>query len=243
MQEVTKEEMAVLIRLQTNEDEKNKIQSLLNTIPREISGIDEQLADREKQVRDREVAWEERKKKYRDFESEIKLKQENIRKSDQKLMSIKSNKEYQAVLTEIEDMKRQIGKMEDEMLNLLFDLEEEEKVLAAERKEWEAEKDDLEEEKRSLEEKRGDEEQALSALNDDWQKIAESMPRPLLNQYLEVRDRVLGGKAVAQVRDYVCQGCFMNIPAQMYNELHSTNTLRFCPFCNRIIFVNGNKEQ
>ncbi len=243
MLEVTKGDMEVLIRLQANEDNKNKIQSVLNGIPEKIALIDRKLADEEEHVRDKERLWNEQKKRYRDYEAEVKAKQEGIRKSDQKLMSIKSNKEYQAVLTEIEDLKRQIARMEDEMLKILFDLEDQEKRLAGERKDWEAEKSRLAEEKKDLEEQRQEETQQLAALNEEWRAIAESAPGPLLSQYLEVRDRVPGGKAVAAVRDYVCQGCFMNIPAQMYNELHTTNILRFCPFCNRIIYVNGRKEE
>lgn len=243
MLEVTKDEMGVLIRLQTTEDDKNKIQLFLNKIPEQIALIDQKMADEEKRMRDRELLWNEQKKQYRDCEAEIKLKQEGIRKSDHKLMSIKSNKEYQAVLTEIEDLKRQIGRLEDDMLKILFDLEEQEKHLAEDRKDWEEEKSILAEEKQALEAQRRQEEQRLLALNEDWQAIAGTTPRPLLNQYLEVRGTVPGGKAVAAVREYVCQGCFMNIPAQMYNELHTTNILRFCPFCNRIIYVNGKKEE
>ncbi|MEW6077085.1 MAG: C4-type zinc ribbon domain-containing protein [Thermodesulfobacteriota bacterium] len=243
MREVTREEMDVLIRLQANEDDKTKVQAVLNRLPEQIALLDQQMAEEEKRIKDRELSWNEQKKRYRDSEAEVKTRQESIRKSDQKLMSIKSNKEYQAVLTEIEDLKRQIAKLEDGMLKILFDLEEEEKTLARDRKDWEAEKSRFAEERRDLESQQQEEENRLAALADEWRRIAESAPRPLLNHYLEVRGRIPGGKAVAVVREYVCQGCFMNIPAQMYNELHTTNILRFCPFCNRIIYVNNRKEE
>ncbi len=244
MLEVTKDEMDVLIRLQANEDARNKIKSSLNKIPEQMAVLDKQLAEEEQKMRDRETLSENQKKQYRDCEAEIKQRQESIKKSDLKLMSIKSNKEYQAVLTEIEDLKRQIGKLEDNMIKLLDDLDEAEKHLADDRREWEEEKSRLEEEKQDLEEQRQQEEERLTALDDEWRKIAEEAPKAVLDQFMEVRGNIAGGKAVAEVRDYVCQGCFMNIPAQMYNELHTTNILRFCPFCNRIVFVNGNhKEQ
>lgn len=242
MQEVTREEMDVLIRLQANEDDKTKVQAELNRIPDQIALLDQQMAEEEKRIKDRELSWSEQKKRYRDSEAEVKNRQESIRKSDQKLMSIKSNKEYQAVLTEIEDLKRQIARLEDDMLKILFDLEEEEKRLSTDRKAWDAEKARIAEEKQELEGQRKEEENRLAALAGEWRSIAETASRALLNQYLEVRGRIPGGKAVAMVRDYVCQGCFMNIPAQMYNELHTTNILRFCPFCNRIIYVNNRKE-
>ena len=242
MLEVTKDEMGVLIRLQANEDKRDKIQFALNKIPDEIALVEKKMTETEEEMRGKELAFETQKKKYRDCEGEIKLRQENIKKSDLKLMSIKKNEEYKAVLKEIEDLKRQIGKLEDEMLKILFDIEEQEKRLAEERENWEAEKSLLAEEKQALEAQRRQEEQRLSGLNDEWREIADNAPRTLMDAYREVQGRVSGNKAVAEVMDYVCQGCFMNIPAQLYNELHTTNTLRFCPFCNRIIFVNGKKE-
>lgn len=243
MLEVTRDEMDVLVRLQENEDNKAKVKAALSRIPDQMAELDKQLVEEEQKMRDRETLWESQKKKYRDCESEIKLRQENIQKSDMKLMSIKSNKEYQAVLTEIEDLKRQIAKLEDSMLTLLFDLETAEKHLADDRKAWEEEKSRLAEEKQDLEDERRREEERLVALDNDWKEIAEKASKALLDQFLAVRGNVAGGKAVAEVRDYVCQGCFMNIPAQMYNELHTTNILRFCPFCNRIVFVNGTKAE
>jgi predicted nucleic acid-binding Zn-ribbon protein len=94
MLEVTKDEMDVLIRLQANEDDKNKINSLLKKIPGQMAVLDKQLAEEEQKMRDREALWENQKKQYRDCEAEIKQRQESIKKSDLKLMSIKSNKEY-----------------------------------------------------------------------------------------------------------------------------------------------------
>ncbi|NJL58289.1 MAG: hypothetical protein HC887_00235 [Desulfobacteraceae bacterium] len=57
-----------------------------------------------------------------------------------------------------------------------------------------------------------------------------------MNIYLKVRQRV-GNLAVASVSNAVCSGCNMNIPAQLYNELHRFDSLRYCPFCRRIIII------
>ncbi len=42
--------------------------------------------------------------------------------------------------------------------------------------------------------------------------------------------------AIAKVEDAVCEGCHMNIPPQMYNELQRFESLMYCPQCQRIIY-------
>ncbi|HFB84009.1 MAG TPA: hypothetical protein ENJ72_04385, partial [Thermodesulfatator sp.] len=38
------------------------------------------------------------------------------------------------------------------------------------------------------------------------------------------------------VNDAICEGCHMNIPPQLYNELMRDNRLMECPLCQRIIY-------
>ncbi len=48
------------------------------------------------------------------------------------------------------------------------------------------------------------------------------------------------GVGVVNVRNETCQGCFLNIPPQMYNEVQKNNTLIQCPNCNRILYWEEN---
>jgi len=38
------------------------------------------------------------------------------------------------------------------------------------------------------------------------------------------------------VRNGTCQGCNMNIPPQLYNQLQRGDTIELCGTCNRIIY-------
>jgi len=240
---VTREEMGVMVRLQENEDRKNRTRQFLQELPEQFARLDEELAAVETRLQEEEARISRQQKAYRDCEDKIRTKQESIKKSDQKLLSIKNNKEYQAVLTEIEDRKADIAALEDEMLDLLFAVEAAEQDLAAARKAAETSRQQIAEERRELEKQQTAAEEKLAALETDGMAFSEQLSGPLLDQYLEVRRSVPGGQAVAAVRNFICQGCNMNIPPQMYNELHTTNVLRFCPFCSRIIYYNGNNQE
>ena len=50
------------------------------------------------------------------------------------------------------------------------------------------------------------------------------------------------GVGVVNVKSETCQGCFLNIPPQMYIEVQKNNALIQCPNCNRILYWDGNGE-
>ena len=62
----------------------------------------------------------------------------------------------------------------------------------------------------------------------------------LLKKYDILREK-RNGQAVVPAWKEVCNGCHMNIPPQMYNELQKPEILMLCPNCNRIIYWE-NKE-
>jgi hypothetical protein len=67
-------------------------------------------------------------------------------------------------------------------------------------------------------------------------EIENQLDPGLVEQYRQVKKRC-GGIGLVQVENAVCKGCFLNIPPQMYNELHKGNELRMCPHCHRLIYV------
>ncbi len=77
--------------------------------------------------------------------------------------------------------------------------------------------------------------QDLKTLQVDWESVAESIDPEIINTYNTIKDTI-GGIPVAAVSNAVCQGCHMNIPAQMYNELQRADSIKKCPHCQRIIY-------
>jgi len=65
--------------------------------------------------------------------------------------------------------------------------------------------------------------------------LQKDVPGELLVQYERVKKRNKG-IGVTSVWKSVCNGCHMNIPAQLYNELQRSDELLSCPNCNRIMY-------
>lgn len=235
---VTREQIETLVQLQQIDTESRQIRSKLDSLPRKFAELDSQLQEYEKSIAEKSAAFAELQKKYRAQESEAKINQAQIKKSNEKLPSVKTNKEYHAILKEIEELQKKNSAIEDEMLVSLDLMESGSKVLAEQQAESERLKTEIQLEKKDLEQENQQESAKLTVLLENWEAVSKKVPEKLLARFNQVRKQFTG-LAIVVVRDAVCQGCHMNIPPQLYNELQRGNTLIFCPWCHRLIYWNG----
>ncbi len=238
MYSITRDDIDVLVKLQAVETEANRIKAALNEVPKKLDVLDTKLKEFEQLVEEQEAVVTELKEKYRGNESDVQMHLDMISKSQEKLVAVKTNKEYQAILKEIGEFKKKNSKIEDEMLASLDRTEADEKLLADRKTEYSQLKDELESEKDVIIKESEAEEKKLSMFETDWNKISEQVAPKLLEIYAKVQKQTKG-IAITAVKSAVCQACYMNIPPQMYNELHRCDELNFCPHCHRIVYYNG----
>ena len=50
------------------------------------------------------------------------------------------------------------------------------------------------------------------------------------------------GLAVVRTVDGVCQGCYMSIPPQQFNEVRKGDRLMACPTCQRMLYFQEEEE-
>jgi predicted nucleic acid-binding Zn-ribbon protein len=79
--------------------------------------------------------------------------------------------------------------------------------------------DEIKQEKDSLTEAAEQGQQDLAALQSDREAVAASIDAGLLEIFKYQLLKHSDGIAIAEVKSEVCQGCNMNIPPQMYNDL------------------------
>jgi uncharacterized protein len=172
---------------------------------------------------------------HRDTEAEMVDMEEGIKASRQRLMEIKSNIEYKAMLKEIAFKEDQRDQRETRLLELMDlmeaqngriaeqkqQIEEQEALLAAKTQEVEAQMARLQEEFAGLEEQR--------------KKLRKAVPATLLKRYEFIRQR-RNGTAIAPVHEGVCLGCHMNILPQQFIDLQKGAEILQCPHCQRILY-------
>ncbi|MEJ5357678.1 MAG: C4-type zinc ribbon domain-containing protein [Desulfobacterales bacterium] len=232
-----------LVKLQETELE-------IRRLNHELGGVDRRLSELEAGLREERTALDavrarlqEIGTRNRALESDLKDIHLRVDRSQERLRSVKTNKEYQSGLKEIEDLKAMAARVEDELLGLLEeseaaqrDLKEREAALQARAAEVEAEKATV------LAEAQGWRNR-LAELEDRARSLAAEVPEAVLARYRRVLGVKKDGVAVAPVSGSVCRGCNVNIPPQMYNELQRMDRLQNCPNCERIIFWKEEEDR
>ena len=233
-----REQISILVRLQTIDSDIQRIETRLGKVDGEIAALDSELDEFESSIKGKVAIGEEYQKTFRSLESDANMNLPKIVKSKEKLTSVKTNKEYQALLKEIEDLKTANSKIEDQMLEILEQSDTAEAQLSEKNQEFEFAKNRVAGEKAGITMAAEKDRTRLAELQVDFQTVLDTVNPDILKAFRSVRSRI-GNLAVAKVEDAVCAGCHMNIPPQMYNELQRFESIMYCPQCQRIIYSSN----
>ena len=225
----------MLLKLQEIELKMASLQTVIDGQPGRFKELDSKLTAFEENISEVKSRLSDLQKTYRSHESDAQTYQARIEKSREKLKSVKTNKEYQSSLKEIEELEGLQSAVEDKMIQCLEDMDEAEAAFDGKKKELKKFSQQVNLEKEEIQQKSAEKEAQVGKLNMEREKILHSVAPELLDKYNTVKKNV-GGIAVAVVKNSICQGCNVNIPPQMFNELLKFDKLLICPFCQRIIY-------
>jgi uncharacterized protein len=236
MEKVSRDQIELLAELQEKELEASKIESVLKKVPGKIEEMTMSLRKFETAIEAQKEVLSNFKKSYRSLEMDVQSHQSRIKKREEQLRAVKTNKEYQAILMEMEEIKQVISKIEDETLACLDQMDVSENEVQAKLNDYKIEKESIDISRAELEQEAEAEKKKLDEIVSERDRISKLINPQLLSHYQFVKS-IAGKLAIVEVRNAVCLGCNMNIPHQMYNELHRGNELRNCPHCQRLIYV------
>lgn len=224
-----------MIKLQEIEIQISHTRRVIESAPERLRELKTSLEEFERRVESEKSILTDLKKQYRNCESEVQNNLDHVKKSEAKLFSIKNNREYQALLKEIEDIKSKNSLIEDEMIAFLGRIEAGEGALADKNREYEDLKCKLDAQTRLIEAEIEGSRKKMDRLEDSRHEVSSRIAPDLMKKILRLREDV-GVIFIAPVKRSVCYGCHMNIPPQMYNELQRCDSLKFCPHCERLLY-------
>ena len=243
MPNVTKEQIVSLVNLQRIEIETSSVETKISNVDQRLEKLDERLRDFKQVIEKQESVIAELNQKYREYETDVRMNLDAIKKSEAKLSSVKTNKEYQAFLKEIDDLKEKNSKLEDDMIEFLDRIEEAENILNSKAAEYSELQTRLNNERETIQKETEEGKRQLENLDAQLKTVAAGIDAGLLATYDKVKSLQNNAIGIVAVTDAVCQGCNMNIPPQMYNELQRGDSLKKCPICDRIIYWKDEKKR
>jgi uncharacterized protein len=172
----------------------------------------------------------------REIAHALALEQENVKKAEGRLPTIKTQKEYVAVLKEIDTAKKNNKEFSDR-------IQEKDAEIATLSREKEEKEGELAEVSARVGSRRtqidvnlAEFDQTLADKGAQREKLLLQLPAPLRKRYQQLMER-RAGLAVVEARSGACQGCHMHLPPQMYNRLFTVDEVQSCPHCSRLLFV------
>jgi len=177
-------------------------------------------------------------KERRDRERDLEAHEAQIGKLRARLTELKTNKEYQAHLFEIEMANKKKGEIEEQILTLMERVEKsQQEAKQAQISAKEAERQ-FAQEKAKLEALASGLVAELAQLDQKRGKAEGLLDKALLDRYRKLK---AGRKdlAVAPVRNGICFGCRLQLPPQLVAEVKRSDVLQTCTYCHRILYWDG----
>lgn len=237
-----REDLELLWELQKIDLDLKNIEVERDRYPKEIKKLDEKQSLEKERIHKEKEKLESLEKDRRQKEKYLIGEQDKIKRSEGRMTEVKTNKEYQALLSEIETFKEAIGRVEEEILVVMDEIDEIKKQLSRREKDIAMTLEKIEVEKRKIQEKMEQDEVVWKEKSERKEMLSTQVESNLFKLYNMLREK-RQGIGMVSVRHETCQGCFVNVPPQMFIEVQKNNSLIRCPNCNRILYWDGNGEK
>lgn len=205
---------------------------------RKLATLQRQLADAQDAIRRAQTDADK-------LELERKTQEEHLTKLREALNRSKTNKEYAAILTQLNTDKADALKFEDQVLAALTQVDEikkQEAELKAQIEKEQARGAQLEQAARNTEQKLADQ---LAALEKQREDATENIPAEALRAFERACD-YHEGEGMAMIEqphpkraEYICGGCYMSVPLESINALQSRDAVLTCPNCSRVLYLES----
>lgn len=234
-----KDDLKNIWHLQILDDKIAELEKRKDAIPREIQ-------NEEAEVKKSETAILEKKK---EIEKEVERRREIERKTDEttakikqykgQLLSVKTNREYKALLVEIETGESKIASYEDSNLGILSKTDELNKQLRKMRSGSEEKRKEFEKNRGILESEQSDVTNKLNVKEDERKRLVSRIDNYLVTKYERIRAK-RDEMGVSAITRPLCTGCNNVIPPQFTVEIRKGDKVMCCEHCGRILVWKEN---
>jgi hypothetical protein len=232
---ILREKLKALAELQKVDLEVASLRKAADVHPRQLAELERELGSARSAIeaeRNR-VADIERQKTT--LEQNITDEKDKVKKWEARLAEQRSTREYSALAREIDIAKKANQTMSEELVEITKTLGAAREAVKAKEAEFATRQEQLSSRMADLRSKQTQAEGQVKTLEGKRSSVASGVDATLLRRYETIRKKKL--PAMVGVVAGTCQGCNMNVPPQLYNNLRVSLGTDICPSCNRIIYA------
>jgi predicted nucleic acid-binding Zn-ribbon protein len=229
------EQLELLLQLQEIDSDVADLVRQSELLPVRIDEFESEKERVQSAQQEAALALEEVKKDHQHRERELEDATIRINDLKSKQLVIKTNAEYAALTHEIGFASQGISDIEDGILKLMERIEQ--LTADAERTGTEAAESErvVDESVKELQARLGELNDALAVKRDERLRIATRVDDSLLSRYEGIM-RSKGDRALVQVADGACSGCYKSLPPQTVIEVKRSSRFIECDGCGRILY-------
>jgi predicted nucleic acid-binding Zn-ribbon protein len=232
-----KSQLNILLQLQAIDSQIYGLNEQKTSLPKEVEILKTAFEEKKKRLADLEKVSLEQQKAKKDAEMELAAKEEGVKKLQGQLYSLKTNKEYNTMLQQIQDSKADSSRVEDKILEVMDKVENLRKEIEAEKGRLSQEEKVFNEAKKKVEDQLKEIAEKLAQLDAMRARVIPEIDKHIFSQY----ERILANRealAIVEVKNNICMGCNMLVPAQVINLIKMYERIVTCEVCNRMLFIN-----
>jgi uncharacterized protein len=234
-----------ILELQTALSQLHEADQRLNGIPDWMRELHEEHAVRKAGIETLEETAAEAARQRRAAEAAVQDAQEKLKKYQQQINKVSTQREYGALLQEIDTVKGQITTSEEAAFASLAQADQADKELATLRESFQDVQDRYAAEMTKWEAEKPGVARQVEELQTRVAELRKRLPRGIVSQFDRILDRYPGG-AIAPVRpierpgqrqkEWHCSACNYRVRPQVVVEIRNGDTLVQCDSCKRILF-------
>jgi len=230
-----REKLKALAELQKVDLEVASLRKAADVHPRQIAELERELGVARSAIEAERARLADMERQKAQLEQNITDEKDKVKKWEARLSEQRSTREYSALAREIDIAKKANLTMAEELAELTKQLGAAREAIKSKEAEFGTKQQGLSGRMTELRGKLGESEAQVKQLEGRRSSVAGSVDSTLLRRYETVRKKKL--PAMVGVVAGTCQGCNMNVPPQLYNNLRTSLGTDVCPSCNRIIYA------
>lgn len=215
-----------------------EISEIRRKIPERLHAAETPLQEAAKQLSGAKAAIDAAVKERRSHEKDLEAHEAHTDKMKSHAASLKTNKEYQAHLFELELANKKRGDFEEKILLMMEKTDQLQQTLNKLQEKRTALEKEFIQEKQELDAQDMELATELAQLQLRHGEASGRVEKALLDRYNQVKAS-RKDHPLAAVRDGICLGCRLQIPPQLIAQVKRSEDLHLCPYCRRILYWEG----
>jgi len=227
-------QLKYLMGLQKKDNEINDLRKSLEILPGQIASGQKELEGKRDKMNALQAEIDSLKKQRGQLEQDAEAEADHMAKTKTKLPTVKTNKEYTAILHETDAIKAKITEIEDKELEIMELLDAKEQEIPGLEAEFKGEEDQFREYKKQKEAEQAREQKELAEAEAQRAGLIKDIDPKFVahyNRILKARENL----AVVMMVGDTCQGCHQNLQPQVALEVRTGMKVHQCQSCDRFL--------